>query len=288
MKNNYLNYFKDYLIEIKITKSSGTYRFYENHLLHAGRFFYEKSITDLNDIEKTHLVDYLTHLKATVSNSTLNKRVGILKRCFLYYQIDESYIHSIKKLKEKRRTFDMINDDELKSIIQYLNILPDDVGNNLLYKGIIFIFINTGVRLTELYNIEKKNVKVKDFEILLTKTKSGNDRVVYFRPVIKNIIIKLLQLETDHKYLLHNNLRNRPVNYSDIKYIFLKLKDILKIKKLHPHMFRHTFATKLLQNGVDIKSVMDLMGHTNLSTTQRYQHSSKEHTKKSYLEKYEY
>ena len=98
----------------------------------------------------------------------------------------------------------------------------------------------------------------------------------------------MLDLKTNHKFLLHNTIRNRPVKYSDVNYLFKKIKKELNIKLLHPHMFRHSFATNLLRYGVDIKTVMDLMGHTNLSTTQRYQHSSREHAKKLYLEKYKY
>lgn len=143
MKKQYLSYFFDYLIDIKITRSDGTYRFYESHLSHFGRFLFENNITALENVSKAVLVEYLSLLRSSVQNSTINKRIGIIK---------------------------------------------------------------------------------------------------------------------SH----------------------------LKIRKLHPHMFRHTYATKLLQLGVDIKTVMDLMGHNNLSTTQRYQHSSKEHAKKTYLEKYNY
>lgn len=288
MKEKYLNYFKDYLMEVKIAKAEGTYRFYENHLLNIGKFFYERKINHLAEVSKEDLYIYISDMKKRVSPATINKRVGILKRCFLYYDITESYIHSIPKFKETRKSFPRIPDKTLKKIINYIGTLDLDQGNNLMYAGIIFILINTGVRLNELYNIEKRNVDLKKNEILLTTTKTGEERTVYFRPIINLVVKKLLEEETDHKYLLHNRLRNRPVNYSDVNYLFKKLKNELEIKKLHAHMFRHTYATKLLQNGVDIKTVMDFMGHTNLSTTQRYQHGDKEHARKSYLTKYKY
>lgn len=288
MRKDYLKYFEDYLIDIKITRAMGTFKFYENHLLHFGRFLFENNIKSLSSISKAVTVEYLANLRNTVSNATINKRVGIIKRCFIFYGITEHYIHSIKKFKEKRTSFEMIDDKTLKKVINYVGGLPDDVGNNLMYKSIIFIFINTGVRLTELYNIEKRNVNIKQNEILLTKTKNGENRTVYFLTAILPVIKKLLKQKNNHKFLLHNKLKDRPINYTDVNYIFNKIKNDLDIKKLHPHMFRHTYATKLLQNGVDIKTVMDLMGHNNLSTTQRYQHSSKEHAKKSYLEKYKY
>lgn len=288
MKEKYLNYFEDYLIQIKITTTAGTYKFYESHLMHIGRFLYERGVKTLEEVDRDITVEYLARLKNTVENSTINKRVGILKRCFIFYAFQDHYIHSIGKYKEKRRSFTMISDSDLRIIIKYINSLDERIGNNLLYKGIILLLINTGVRLTELYNIEKKNVNLLTNEILLTKTKSGEDRIVLFLPVIGDTLKALIEEKHDHKFLLHNRLRNRQVNYSDVNYLFNKLKETLNIKKLHPHMFRHTYATKLLQNGVDIKTVMDLMGHLNMSTTQKYQHSSKEHARKAYLDKYKY
>lgn len=288
MNNKYLELFKDYLIEIKLSKALGTFNFYRSNLLHIGRFFYEQGVFSLYEVDKMIIVDYISLLRGTVESSTINKRVGIIKRCFLYYGIDEHYIHSVEKYKERKRSFDMIDENDLKNIIQYVNSLDNNLGNNLMHKGIILLLINTGVRVSELYNIEKKNVNLANNEILLTKTKNGQDRVVYFISSIKKVLSELISEKSDHKFLLHNRLRNRAINYTDLKQVFTRLKEDLNIKKIHAHMFRHTFATKLLRSGVDIKTVMDLMGHNNLSTTQRYQHSSKEHAKKSYLKKYSY
>lgn len=288
MKKIYLQPFEDYLIDIKISFSNGTYKFYESHLMHFGRFLFENNITSPGNISKEITIEYLSMLRNTVTNSTINKRVGIIKRCLLFYGINQHYIHSIKKFKEKKRHFEMIPDEDLKRIIGYIGRLDSDKGNNLMYQCIIFLLINTGIRFTELAKIEKRNVRVKELEILLTKTKTNKDRVVYFRPIIANTIEKMLLEKSDHKFLIHNRLKNRPLNYNDINYLFRKLKEKLQLKKLHPHMFRHTFATKLLQTGVDIKTAMDLMGHDNMSTTQRYQHSDKEHAKKTYLNNYRY
>lgn len=288
MKKKYLNPFEDFLIEIKITRANGTFRFYENHLMHFGRFLYNNNVTRLNQISKNITIEYLALLRNTVENSTINKRLGIIKRCLLYYKIEDHYIHSIQKFKEKKRSFDMISENELKRIIGYVSSLDVNSGNNLMYQTVIYLLINTGIRLTELYNIERRNVNGEQLEILLTKTKNGKDRIVYFRPIIKETINLMLAEKHDHKFLVHNRLKNRQVNYSDINYLFKMIKDKLVIKKLHPHMFRHTFATKLLQVGVDVKTVMDFMGHNNLATTQRYQHSNKTHAKKSYLDKYKY
>src|SRR5690554_5018900 len=105
MRKDYLKYSEDYLIDIKITRAMGTFKFYENHLLHFGRFLYERNITTIEEVNKNVIIDYLVLLRNTVSASTMNKRIGIIKRCFLFYGIDQHYIHSIKKYKEKNNTF---------------------------------------------------------------------------------------------------------------------------------------------------------------------------------------
>lgn len=288
MRKEYLNIFNDYLTHIKVSYAEGTFRFYESHLLHFGRFCYEYGVTSVKDIDRDIIVNYLVLLRRTVSNATINKRVGIIKRLLRYHNVADSYIYEIPKFVERDNRYDPIPDNHLKRIIDYIGSLDYDIGNNLLYAGIIFLLINTGVRSTELYNIEKRNVDIDELEILLTKTKTGKDRIVYFRPVIVPVIKELMEQETNHGYLLHNRLKDRPVNYDDVTYLFKKLKDKLYIKTLHPHMFRHTYATKLIRAGVDVKTVMDFMGHRNLSTTQRYQHADKSHARKSYLEKYTY
>lgn len=190
MRKEYLKYFENYLIDIKISKSAGTYKYYENHFLNIGRYFFENNIRKLEDVNRDIFVSYLSGMKETCSNNTINKRVGVLKRCFKYYNLNDSYIHTVEKLREKRVTFDMVSNEDMKRIVKYITSLPEK-DNNLLYKGIILILVNTGVRLTELYNIEKRNVNLSGNEILLTKTKTGIDRTVYFRPVIAPIL-KLL------------------------------------------------------------------------------------------------
>ncbi|BCR36596.1 tyrosine-type recombinase/integrase [Mariniplasma anaerobium] len=76
------------------------------------------------------------------------------------------------------------------------------------------------------------------------------------------------------------------MNYFDVDNYMRKLRESLGMNKLHAHMFRHSLATLWLRSGADIVSVMEVMGHKNMETTQRYQHTEKRHIKNMY-EKYE-
>ncbi|PKK86523.1 MAG: hypothetical protein CVV63_04325, partial [Tenericutes bacterium HGW-Tenericutes-8] len=96
---------------------------------------------------------------------------------------------------------------------------------------------------------------------------------------------KMMQVKSDHKYLLHNSDKNRQATYDDIRYILKRVKKELGLKKLHPHMFRHTTATTLVEAGADIASVMSILGHKNIKTTERYLHVSHKHVKDTYQKK---
>jgi integrase/recombinase XerC/integrase/recombinase XerD len=171
-------------------------------------------------------------------------------------------------------------------IRKYIREYPEVTTNGIFYKCFLALLADTGARIQEIMFIEKKNVDLNTNEILLTHTKTKVDRTVYFTDKLsKSIIKKMMKIKSDHKYLLHNIDKNRAANYDDIRYILRQVKKKLKIKKLHAHMFRHTVATYLMETGISLINLMDILGHKNLETTKRYLHMSKKHIKQAYSEK---
>lgn len=273
------------LKHVKLNYSIGTFNHYNSHLMHFLKWCDANNVVEVSQLDDSKLIDYITDLKKTCENITINKRIGILKRAFNEAGIVHPYLSSIKKFKETTKTFDMIDYDLLKYIRKYTLGLSD-LGNNLTIKCVILLLIDTGARANELIQIEKKNVDLENLEILLTRTKTKENRIVYFTPKTSLEIKKMLSIKTKHKYLLHNQMNDRPVNYFDIDWIMGHYKKVLRIEKLHAHMFRHSLASILLEHGADIKSVMELLGHRNLETTERYLHMSKDHVKKTYMKNY--
>lgn len=158
--------------------------------------------------------------------------------------------------------------------------------NGVFHQCFLALLADTGARISEIMFIEKKSVNIARSEIFLTHTKTKEDRVVFLSdkvgiPAVK----KMLKIKSDHKYLLHNIDKNRPANYDVIRYILRCVKKDLGMKKLHPHMFRHTTATTLVEAGADIASIMTILGHKNIKTTERYLHVSNKHVKKTYQDK---
>lgn len=279
--------FNTALLEIKLKWSKGTYNHYKGHLKHFLNWCDAKLIYDVKDLKKSIIIDYIADIKETCSNRTLNIRVGNLKRAFKYSKVETDIFNNIGKFPETKKTFDMIQLPTLKKIRQYAFSLNDTVANNLMTKAIILLLMDTGVRRTELCMIEKRNVNLTERTIKLTHTKTNEDRIVPFKEKTLPVIQKLLELNAGHKYLIHNKIKDRPINTEDIIYTLSKKLFRDTDIKVHAHMFRHSFASIMLENDAQLKVVMDLMGHKNIETTERYTHISKKRIKNTYDKSYD-
>lgn len=272
-----------YLSVIKRQHADGTYRFYLSHLNHFRRWLSKRAINDVNDIEYHVIDDYIADMKASASNATINKRIGIFKRMFRDMNIPFDYLQSISKLKEQKKTFSALSRNQYIQLRKYIKDYPETLTNGLYHKCFLALLADTGARVQEIMSIEKKCVNLESKEILLTHTKTKEERIVYFTESLSlPIIEKMLKTKHDHKFLLHNIEKNRPAIYEDVRYILRQVKAKLGMKKIHSHMLRHTLATTMVESEMDIPTLMIILGHKNISTTERYLHMTKKHVKKSY------
>lgn len=277
---------QDYLNIVKLKHAHGTFRFYQNHLGHFLNYCRAQHITLVDEIDSQVISDYIASMKTTNENVTINKNVGCLKRMYKHMKIDFAYLQAVEKLKERSKTFQTLDRESFKLLRKYIRECPEVTTNGIYYKCFLALLADTGARIQEIMYIEKKNVNLERSEILLTFTKTKEDRIVYLSDKVGvPAVMKMMKVKSNHKYLLHNIDKNRPANYDDIRYILKKVKQDLKFKKLHPHMFRHTTATTLVEAGADIASIMEILGHKNIQTTERYLHVSNKHVKKTYQDK---
>jgi integrase len=258
--------FSYYLSFIKLNFSHGTLQFYESYLSH---FVNHTKIKKLEEINDELVLNYLNQRKITASNATINKSLGVIRRLAFFYNIKLPKISTMKKLKEAKRSFNEVDKnvyETLKTQIANLNLGK----NNELFSLMIKILLDTGIRANELLHIQRQNIIYYD-TILLEITKSGSQRRVYIRPDTYNEIQKFIS-KHDNQKIFFNILKNRECNYNDIKYLMTLLKKIFKIKSLHAHQFRHSFASTIANNGGNVNLLADIMGHSNIKTTMRYIH----------------
>jgi integrase/recombinase XerC len=224
-----------------------------------------------------------------ISNTSINRKVSSLKAFYKFLlktkQIESSPLLKHKALKTQKKLQIPFSEKELDAV---LNQIPFQDGfEGVRDKLIIDLFYSTGIRRTELINLKFQNVDLSNNTIKVLG-KRNKERLIPMLPNLKNQIKKYLiersdlQTISDNEYffLLLNGVKmNDSFVYRIINYYFSNVSE--KVKK-SPHILRHTFATHLLNNGADINSVKELLGHSSLASTQVYTNSSLSELKKVY------
>lgn len=253
MQNSFFDY-------AKITFAEGTFKFYKSHLNYIICYFNNNEIYDSEQINLIVINNFILYEKSKkVSNATINKRILVLKLIFKYFKV-ENEILTFRKLKEDKNTFSALTNEELNRLNNYLNSNFISIQNKL----IIMLFIDTGIRLSEIVSIKVKNINFTNNTIYLDTTKSKKSRIVPFTESTSYLLKKYIDnVDTEKLFNLTT---------SGIGSLFCRIQKKLGFNKFHPHMLRHTLCSRLHNNGVSILIIQKIMGHSDVSTTQRYAH----------------
>lgn len=209
-----------------------------------------------------------SRLKRGNSKSTVNRYLQLLKRMFNLAieegYLEENVIRKVKLFSEKDNLKERIltEDEERK--------LMDNCTETL--KPIIAIALNTGMRRAEILNLTWSQIDFEARKIKVEKTKSGKVRYIPINEII-NISLRRLKTENGQSPFVFFNPETK-LPYQDMKTTFKRACRISGIKGLRFHDLRHTFASRLIERGVDIETARDLLGHHSILITQRYIHSS--------------
>ncbi len=272
----------------KVLKSEYNYSDYtiKNYKLDLTLFFdfLNKSNINYLYLNKDNVLAYLKYLdKMNLKNSTISRRISAL-RTFYNYLMNEGLINSniflnVKNPKLEKKLPNYLNYTEMEELLESIDISTDE---GLKRRLLIEMFYSTGCRVSEIINIKVKDIDFKDKKIRIMG-KGSKERIVYYGDYAKKYLDKYLSKGMDKDYLFVNKHGDK---YT-VEEIELIVKDIMKHLsiKTHvtPHTLRHTFATHLLNNGADIRSVQELLGHSNLSTTGIYTHVSSDRLKEVYF-----
>lgn len=164
--------------------------------------------------------------------------------------------------KEEVKLMEACDDPTLKSRSRYL-------------KGLIIVALNTGMRLSECFNMRWDAVNLENDIIKLPKTKSGKVQSVPMNATVANMLARLRGKNGEEWVFPSVKMKGRPP--TQIRKAFGKACELAGIKGLRFHDLRHTFGTRLLQRGVDIITVKELMRHSSVKMTERYVHTLPEH-----------
>lgn len=282
--------FQEYL-QLEKNYSLHTVNAYGNDLI-----FFQEFLKSNFDTEKLEEVNYsmirswiVSMVDAGVSNSSVNRKISSLKSFYKFLLkikvIESSPLLKHKSLKMPKKLQIPFSENELDVVLNNLKF-PEGF-DGIRDKLIIDLFYTTGIRRIELIGLKMQNIDLQN-RTLKVLGKRNKERLLPIVPVIASQIEKYLneraQLEvikdSDYFFLLLKGVKlNDSFVYRLINYYFSNVSE--KVKK-SPHILRHTFATHLLNNGADLNSVKELLGHASLASTQVYTHSSLSELKKIY------
>lgn len=279
---NYINEFLNYLINEK-GYSKYTIKSYNDDLLNFYGYLDENKIMDIDYNTIRGYLNYLYNLK--LSNKSIARHISALRSYFKYLTkekyIKENPMKLISNPKIERKLPKYLNYRELEEILE----IPDKSTFLGLRNALILeLLYSTGVRVSELVNIKLSDIDLLNKKIIILG-KGNKERIVLFGNKAYELIVEYLnKRNTGCEYLFVNN-NKKVLTDRGVRYVIDSIvkKSALKFK-ISPHTLRHTFATHLLNNGADLKSVQDLLGHENISTTGIYTHVSIEHLRKTYLD----
>lgn len=222
-----------------------------------------------------------------ISNRSINRKISSLKSFYKFlqktHQITENPLAKHKALKVAKKVQVPFSSKEINAVIN--NINSDTDFTSVRNKLIVELFYSTGIRRAELINIKQKNISFSDRTIKVL----GKRNKERFVPLLQSVIETLKEyLELKKQFSIgleelliteKGNIIYETLVYRVINTYFSQVSS--KVKK-SPHILRHSFATHLLNEGADLNSVKELLGHSSLASTQVYTHNSLDEIKKVY------
>ena len=256
-------------IELKISKSS---EYTIRNYLRANQELLNFTKKSPDNIDQDDVKSILAEKISNQSSSSIIVFLSALR--FAYSTIlNKDITAGIKRPKKEKKIPAVLTKDELKKL---LNTIPTKKS-----KLMVSLTYACGFRVSELINLKVYDL---NFEEMIGHVRMGKGRKDRIFNIPKFLLKKLKsqaqkQKEEDEEYLF-TGPKGRLTDRNIQKIVRLAAKKAEIKKQVHPHTLRHSFATHLLENGVDIRKIQELLGHADLSTTQIYTHISTEELKK--------
>ncbi len=269
--------------------SDHTLKAYHDDLVQFNRFLAQEQLS-LTAFKYMDARNYLQTLyDMGLQRTTVSRKISTLRSFYAFWMTqDHEIVNPFVQLvhpKKERYLPTFFYTEEMEALFQ---TVMQDAHKGLRDRVILELFYATGIRVSELVSLKTEDV---DLEMCWIKVlgKGGKERIVPFgefcRQSIEQYLAEFAPIQNvQHPYLI-TNLKGQPITERGVRYV---LNDIVKrtagVTSIHPHKLRHTFATHLLNEGADLRTVQSLLGHVNLSTTGRYTHVTNQQLRNVYLQ----
>lgn len=281
-----------FIDELKYEKnySDHTTNGYLKDLYEFLEYINDKGIKKFNDVTYQDLRLYINYLfNQGYSNKTISRSISSLRSFFKYLKkeeiIDNNPCTLISNPKLDKKLPKYLNFEETERLLSALNTATKEGIRDSLILEILY---STGIRVSELVNIKFNDVSLSN-KTIIVNGKGSKQRIVYFGEKCEKKL-ELYMKKSYNEFNVNNaeylllSKTGKKLNDRIVRKIIDKASSIAGIKmKISPHVLRHTFATHMLSDGADLRTVQELLGHENLSTTQIYTHLTNEEIRRVYL-----
>ncbi|WP_188206074.1 site-specific tyrosine recombinase XerD [Alkalibacillus aidingensis] len=249
----------------------------------------QEQLTNIEEIERHHIRSFLSelHLQGK-SSASISRMISTIRSFHQFivreYQVTHDASLHIEKPKTERQLPKVLSNPEVERLLNIEGDKPIDLRN----KAMIETLYATGLRISELLAL-----KVDDLHLLMGFVrvfgKGGKERIIplgrHAQHAIQQYVdearpILLKKNKNDALFLNHRGNNMTRQGFWKVLKALAKSQGI--VKEITPHMLRHSFATHLLENGADLRAVQEMLGHSDISTTQIYTHVSKSRLKDIY------
>lgn len=279
---------KEYLDYVLIEKklSVNTYKSYKNDLDKYVAFLDGKKFSN---IKREDVVRFIEKMRNdNLSSKTINHTIGVIKNFHSYFSMHYDYknvVENIGMLNSVKTLPKTLSVDEVSRLLD----ISLNNGYDYRNKAMLELLYSSGLRISELLNLTLNDIDFTN-DIVRVYGKGSKERIVplgdYAISALKKYISEyrnsLIKYPTDILFLNnHGNIMSRSGFFKIINRIAIE--NGIE-KEISPHVLRHSFATHLLEGGADLRSIQELLGHENMSTTSIYTHLRSDLLKKSYDE----
>ena len=279
--------FLDYL-QLEKNYSSNTLSAYKRDLIQYNKFIVENNCNlEIENADYKIIRSWIVSMvNSNISNRSINRKVSSLKSFYKFLiktdTIKSSPLKAHSPLKQSKKIQVPFSQEEINSLLDSDFFTNDYKG--VLQKSIIVFFYFTGVRRIELINIKESDISLESSTIKVMGKRS-KERIIPILPKLKKSLKDYREIKSKYTGNISPEYLFISKNGKQLseKFVYRTVNENFKLVspkiKKAPHVLRHSFATHLINEGADINSVKELLGHSSLSATQVYSHTSMERIK---------
>ena len=283
--------FIEYL-NVRMKKSNNTLMSYRRDLLKLVKYLNGKGITEWSKVTEKDLSDYSEYLTANNSApASISRSIASTKALYNYMikekpeaNVTVDVAQGLKAPKIEKKMPDVLSEREVTLLLNQPN---GDTPKQIRDKAMLELLYATGIRVSELINLKVSDINLQMGYIEFKDTAKG--RVIPFGHEAKNALLKYI---TDTRDVMVDN-KDSDILFANCQGDTMSRQGFWKIIKYYakkagiesditPHTLRHSFAAHLVENGADLKSVQEMLGHSDISTTQVYANLSHKHLREVY------